>query len=144
MKQEIKIEVLSEHRGSREGPTFFNLAISNGKTKTELGVYAYSEDLKNLGKSLGEFPNGPDEKITFERGAIGKAYYLLIEVANHSNGQSAIKIIADNHTADPFHSRAEFFINTDSASINKLGQGLLKWNFELVDQFEWIARNYHE
>ena len=144
MKQEIKIVVLNDRRGERDGPSFFKLALSNGETMTQLGVYADSEDLQNLGKSLSEFSKGPDEKVTFERGAIGKAYYLLLEAANHSNGQSAIKVIADNHTAEPFHSRAELFINTDPASINKLGQGLTKWNFEQVDQFEWIARNYYD
>lgn len=142
MIQEIKIVVLNDRSGEREGPAFFRVAMSNGETMTEMGVYAHSEDLQNLGKGLSEFPKGLDEKVTFERGAIGKAYYFLLEAANHSNGQSAIKVIADNHFAEPFHSRAEFFINTDPASINKLGKGLMKWNFEQVKQFEWIARNY--
>lgn len=123
MKQEIKIIVLNDRRGEREGPASFKVILSNGETMTALGVYANSEDLQDLGESLSEFPKGPGEKVTFERGAIGKAYYFLLEAANHSNGQSAIKIIADNHTAAPFHSRAEFFINTDPGSINKLGKG---------------------
>jgi hypothetical protein len=143
MKQEIKIVVLNDRRGEREGPAFFKVVLSNGETMTQLGVYAHSEDFQNLGESLSKFPKGPDEKVTFERGAIGKAYYFLLEAANHSNGQSAIKIIADNHTAEPFHCRAEFFINTDPASINKLGRGLMKWNFEEVIQFDWVADDYY-
>lgn len=66
------------------------------------------------------------------------AYHILIRVfCYETNGHTGIQIIIDNNQTEPYKNYSEFYILTDPASINKLGQLLKNWNPE--NEIKWIA-----
>ncbi|NJL02497.1 MAG: hypothetical protein HC910_18795 [Spirulinaceae cyanobacterium SM2_1_0] len=56
------------------------------------------------------------------------AYYVLIRAFLYNSvGHAAIEFAVDNHAKSPNHAQADFFIRTEVAAINNLGQQLQSW-----------------
>jgi hypothetical protein len=52
--------------------------------------------------------------------------FMLSVFCYNASVQSAIKVIVDNHQDSPNHSRSEFYIKSEPATLNRLGQELRK------------------
>ncbi|MBZ0245080.1 MAG: hypothetical protein K8H85_03950 [Cyclobacteriaceae bacterium] len=140
--QEIKIKVIREP--DDDGLFEFEISLSNGDTSTNLEIWGYSDDFKEFGKKLIEFPKGLKDVVSFQLGEEGTtgdmkwAYYLSLNAfCYNASGQSAIKVIIDNHQASPDHSRSEFYIKAEPAAINRLGHELKNWNPESIKEIGW-------
>lgn len=138
MELGINLKVINLDDG--DGFIHFEISISNGQTKTDLQYYNYDDAFKMFGEKLSAFPTKITDKIDFQIGEENRkwAYYLFLEVYCYEpNGQSAIKVIVDNHDSEPYYERSEFSIRTFPASLNKLGQGLKTWDPNLEPEFVW-------
>lgn len=138
MKTEIKIKVLRIDQGD---DTFhFQGFFSNEFCSTTLEFYGYSDEFQEFANQLVEFPTSVKDKVTFERGEKGDiwAYYLLIEAyCIESNGRSALKIEATNNGPESSHYESKFEIESEPASLNRLGNRLRAWNPVEDEDFEW-------
>lgn len=146
MRQGIKIIVIREP--DDDGLFEFEIKLTNGKTSTSLKFWGYWDNFKEFGDRLTEFPKTIKDNVIYElgedksNGQVKWAYYMLLNVfCFDSAGQSAIKVIVDNHADVPSYQRSEFYIQSEAASINQLGQRLQNWNPESIKEIEWTAYN---
>jgi hypothetical protein len=144
MRLGIKVKVLTEP--DDDGLFQFEIGLSNGQSSTSLAFWGYGDNFKEFGERLIEFPQGIHDKVIYELGGekgSGErkwAYYLSLSAfCFEPTGKSAIKVIVDNHSNAPDYQRCEFYIKSEPASLNKLGQGLSNWNPVNVKEFEWIS-----
>ena len=125
----IKIGVIGWDDG--DGLLHYNITLSNGETTTELSMYGYDDMFKPFGQELADFPQNiesrvklnsiDDDDLTWD--------YLQLEVFCYApNGASAIRIQVRNGYAVPHYHRCEFFVLTEPAALNRLGQQLKSWN----------------
>jgi hypothetical protein len=143
MRPGIGLNVLSE--ADDDGLFQFEINISNGRTSAALEFWGYADNFAQFGSGLTDFPKTIRDKVTYELGGEDKgdqrwAYYLLLEAFCYdATGQSAIKVKVDNKFDIPTYESHEFFIKSEPASINRLGQGLEKWNPVDSKEFEWTS-----
>lgn len=144
MKQELKLKVLREP--DDDGLFELEIFVSNGQISTSLGFWAYGDDFKEFGTQLTDFPNSLKHTVTFElgedqnNGEMQWAYYLLLNVfCFAATGQSAIRIITDNHRETPEYQRCEFYIKAEPSSLNRLGNELKNWDPTSEREFQWVA-----
>jgi hypothetical protein len=138
----IKIKVIREP--DDDGLFEFEINLSNGHSSTSLVFWGYGDNFKEFGDQLNDFPKGTNETVTFElgqekdRGQMKWAYYLLLQAFCFSaSGQTAIKIVVDNHADGADYQRSEFYIKAEPLSLNKLGQQLNNWNPKNIKELEW-------
>jgi hypothetical protein len=121
----------------------FRLEATNGTTSGALEFWAYLDYFRDFGKRLISFPQTINDVVADELGENGEqsAYYMLLKVfCYEANGASAVYIKMDDHQLAPDTNKAEFFIKTDPASINKFGELLLHWDPTKVEQIVWSDR----
>ena len=112
----------------------FEINISNGQTVAALEFCGYADNFAQWASGLTDFPKAVRDKVTYELGEVDKGelkcgYYLLLEAFCYdATGQSAIRVKVDKKFEIPAYESHEFFIKSEPASINKLGQGLIKLN----------------
>jgi hypothetical protein len=138
MKSEIKIRVLDIDQG--DDTIHFEGFFSNELCSTTLEFYGYSDEFEDFASNLTEFPKTTKDKATYELGEKGDkwAYYLLIEAyCIEPNGRSALKIETTNNGMGPSHHESKFEIESEPASLNRLGSRLKTWNPLEVKLFEW-------
>jgi hypothetical protein len=136
----INLKVIREP--DDDGLYQYEVTLSNGKTFGSLMFYEYADCFKQFGQSLTQFPKTSKDVVTYQLLEEDKkyAYYMLLRVfCYEQNGQSAIRVITDNHSAEPDYQRCEFFIRSTPASINRLGQGLENWDPKETKDFSWNA-----
>lgn len=127
-----------------DGVFQFEINISNGQSSAKIEFWAYANNFVQFGSGLSDFPKTIQDKVTYELGG-GKdgkrwAHYLLLEAFCYdSTGKSAIKVKIDNKFDIPTYESHEFFIKSEAASINRLGQSLKKWNPVESKVFEWTS-----
>ena len=129
MKSEIKLKVLDIDQG--DDSIHFQAFFSNELCSTTLNFYGYSDEFQDFANKLTEFPKTIKDKATYELGEKGNkwAYYLLIEAyCIEVNGHSALKIETTNNGFGPAHYESKFEIESEPASLNRLGQRLKTWN----------------
>jgi hypothetical protein len=144
MGQGIKIKVIREP--DDDGLYKFNIRVSNADTFSSLDFWGYGDNFKDFGEQLDNFPKGLKDIVIYELGQDKNegqpkfAYYLLLRAfCFDASGQSAIKVIVDNHADIPNYNRSEFYIKSEPASLNLLGQKLKNWNPETEKELEWIS-----
>ncbi|WP_057938791.1 hypothetical protein [Algoriphagus resistens] len=128
MKSEIKIKVLDIDQG--DDTIHFQGFFSNELCSTTLEFYGYSDEFQDFANNLTEFPRTTKDKVTCKLGEKGDrwAYYLLIEAyCVETNGRSALKIEAINSGTGPSHHESKFEIESEPASLNRLGNRLKTW-----------------
>lgn len=138
MKSEIKIKVLGIDE--RDDTIHFQGFFSNELCSTTLEFYGYSDEFQDFGSNLTKFPKSTKDKATYELGEKGVkwAYYLLIEAyCIEPNGHSALKIEATNNGIGLSHYDSKFEIESEPASLNRLGNRLKTWNPLEERVFEW-------
>ncbi len=118
------------------------LHASNGAIATTIDFYTQHQDLEPFATALNAFPRCFRDEAIFELGSdLGRwAYHVYLRAyAFDSVGHSALEILTDNRTAAPDHARVHFAIRCEAASLNLLGNQLLKW-IENPDQpLQWNA-----
>jgi hypothetical protein len=144
MKQGIGITVISEP--DDDGLYKYRISLSNEETFTSLDFWGYADNFRDFGNKLLAFPKNVKDIVTYELGKdedniVKWAYYLSFSVfCFEPSGRSAVKVVVDNHADVPYHHRNEFYIKSEPASLNKLGQQLKEWNPEHDKEFEWIPK----
>jgi hypothetical protein len=106
--------------------------------------YGYSDEFEDFANKLTEFPKTTTDKATYELGQKGDrwAYYLLIEAyCIEVNGRSALKIEAINNGVGSAHHESKFEIESEPASLNRLGSRLKNWNPLEEKNFEWAPND---
>jgi len=69
-----------------------------------------------------------DENISYH-------YPLKIRVFCYNpNGNAALEIVISNNNSIPDVYKANFYIRTDAASLNRLGQKLANWNMRYISK----------
>jgi hypothetical protein len=144
MRQGIKIKVIREP--DDDGTFQFEINLANEETSTSLQFWGYGDTFKQFGERLTDFPMTIKDNVTYELGEDKNngqpkwAYYMLLNVfCFDSAGQSAIKVIVDNHQDIPSYQRSEFYIKAEPGSLNNLGQQLRSWNPETEKELDWVA-----
>lgn len=138
MKSEIKLTVLEIDQG--DDTIHFQGYFSNGLCSTTLEFYGYSDEFQDFASNLIKFPRTAKDKVAYELGEKGDkwAYYLLIQAyCIELNGRSALKIEATNNGTVYSHHESKFEIESEPASLNRLGYGLKNWNVLEQKVFEW-------
>ena len=138
MKSEIKIKVLNIDQG--DDTIHFQGFFSNELCSTTLEFYGYADEFQDFASNMIEFPKSTTDKATYELGEKGDkwAYYLLIEsYCIEPNGRSALKIEATNNGIGSAHHESKFEIESEPASLNRLGNRLKAWNPLEEKFFEW-------
>lgn len=132
MRQEIKIKVISEP--DDDGLYKYQINLSNADTSATLDFWGYADNFREFGEGLVNFPKSYKDIVTYELGEekndgeMKWAYYLLLQAfCLDPSGQSAIKVIVDNHSDIPNYQRSEFYIKSDPGTLNRLGQRLKNW-----------------
>lgn len=138
MKSEIKIKVIKIDQG--DDTIHFQGFFSSELCSTTLDFYGYSDEFQDFANKLTEFPKSIQHKVTYELGEKGNkwAYYLFIEAyCIEPNGRSALKIEAINNDLEPLYHISKFEIESEPASLNRLGNKLKTWNPLKEKVFEW-------
>jgi hypothetical protein len=142
MRQGIKIKVISEP--DDDGLYKYQINLSNGDTFTSLEFWGYSDNFKEFGEGLLNFPNGPKDIVTYELGEdktdgeMKWAYYILLKAfCFDPSGLSTIRVIVDNHADIPSYHRSEFYIKSEPRTLNKLGQKLKSWTADKEKELIW-------
>jgi len=138
MTKEIKIRVLGIDK--EEGYIKYEIYFNNGYCASTLEFYAYSDEFQEFSLSLIDFPKSIKDKVIYELGERGNnwRYYLLIQVyCVEPTGRSALKIISTKNGVGIDSHDCKFEIESEVASINKLGIGLKNWNPMKQKQFVW-------
>ena len=138
MKTKIQINVLSID--ARDDTIHFQSYFSNGHCSTTLETYGYANEFQDFAKKLTEFPKSIDDVAIYKLGERGIkwAYYLLIKVyCSQPNGRASIRIEATNNSISPYYHESIFEIESQAASLNRLGKSLLHWNPRESKKFEW-------
>lgn len=139
MESAINIKVINVYED--DGSIQYDITFSNGQTHTDLDFYGYYDTFQKFGERLVNYPQHIHDKVKLEIGSEDKrsAYHILLEVFCYEpNGKSAIKIIVDNHAIIPYFQRCEFYILSEPANLNRLGQGLKMWNPLEEKEYKWI------
>jgi len=142
MEQGIKLKVIREP--DDDGLYKYKISLSNGDTFASLDFWGYADDFKEFGESLMNFPNGVKDVVTYELGEdkidgqMKWAYYMLLKVfCFEASGHSAIKVTVDNNADIPNYQRSEFYIKSEPATLNKLGQKFKNWSPDKEKELTW-------
>ncbi|MBE9159588.1 hypothetical protein IQ265_22535 [Nodosilinea sp. LEGE 06152] len=106
------------------------ISASNGYFSGVQDFYTYPENLDALGADFYKFPQSIQDEVRFELGdRTGKwAYFVLVRAfLFDSVGHAAIEFAVDNNAMSIDHAQTSFFIRTEVAAINNLGQQLRAW-----------------
>ncbi len=124
MSYHIKIE-----RIPYEEPYHLQLVwdVSNGKVSSRFEYYDNAESLIKMAENLEQFPRNSSDVFLYEIGSEKPedrfAYYFRFRVfTTDRRGSSAIQIRFCNNNDLPYREIAEFCIQTEPASINRLGK----------------------
>ena len=118
------------------------IGASNGYFSGFQDFYTYSQDLEVLGTKLCQFPQNLQDEVVLEvgeRSAKCSCFVLVRAFLYDSVGHAAIEFAVDNNRKLLNHAQTNFFIRTEVAAINKLGQQLLSWLVSNDSQFLWLA-----
>jgi len=142
MRPGIKIEVIREP--DDDGLYQFKISLSNGDTFASLDFWEYGDNFKEFGEGLLNFPKGLKDIVTYELGKekndgqMKWAYYMLLKVfCFDPSGQSTVRVIVDNHADIPNSQRSEFYIKSEPANLNNLGQKLKDWTPDKEKELSW-------
>jgi hypothetical protein len=142
MRPGIKIKVIREP--DDDGLYKFQISLSNGDTFASLDFWEYGDNFEEFGGQLIDFPKGLKDVVTYDVGEERKegqpkwAYYLHVSAfCFNASGQSAVKVIVDNHADIPDHQRSEFYIKSEPANLNRLGQKLKSWTPDKEKELTW-------
>ena len=142
MKPEIRINVLQIDKW--DDTIHFQGFFSSDICSTTLEFYGYSDEFQDFANRLTEFPKSAKDKAAYELGEKGDkwAYYLLIEAyCIEVNGRSALKIEATNNGIGPAYHESKFEIESEPASLNRLGNRLKNWNPIEEKTFQWTPND---
>ncbi|KIA87031.1 hypothetical protein [Flavobacterium sp. AED] len=136
MNSNIKIKALDIDENDF---TKFRIFFDNGLISSPFEFYHYIDCFTEFALKLESFPIDVNDTITFEVGEDSEkwAYYLALKISCESDGRSIIHIKLDNHLGDSDLIKAEFFIKTLPASLNKFGQLLKSWNPKESTEVSW-------
>lgn len=138
MKSEIKITVVDIDQG--DDTIHYQGFFSNELCSTTLEFYSHSDEFQDFASNLTEFPKTAKDKVAYELGEKGDkwAYYLLVEAyCIEPNGHSALKIEVIRNGTGPVYHESKFEIESEPASLNRLGNRLKNWNPLEEKVFEW-------
>ena len=138
-KQEIKITILRKDDG--DDLYFFLIQLTNGLNSNSFEFWGYDDCFKKFATELISFPQTIESVVKYENGEPdNERDYFLMEVSCYEkNGHSSIYINVYNNGPKPYTNRSEFYIRTVPASLNKLGQLLNSWDFNIQKEMLWIA-----
>lgn len=126
-----------------DGDCLFHIDIGRPDVKARVYFYGDADTFKAFGKSLVEFPKNATDTVEFQAGEDGHpssmGYLLMLAYCASPLGHTALKITVDNNEKMPSHTRFEFSISSEAASINKLGSLLAGWHVEDTPQIIWKA-----
>jgi hypothetical protein len=117
------------------------ISASNGSFSGVQDFYTYPEDLENFGSNLCKFPKNIQDEVRFELGDQTSkwAYFILIRAfLFDSTGHAAIEFSVNNNSIPPNHAQTSFFIHSEVASINNLGQQLKAWIISHDSPMIWL------
>lgn len=106
------------------------ISASNGYFSGIQDFYTYPEALDALGADFYKFPQTIQDEVRFELGdRTGQwAYFVLVRAfLFDAVGHAAIEFAVDNNATPPNRAQTSFFIRTEVAAINNLGQQLRAW-----------------
>lgn len=141
MLKEIKISILDI---DDDDISKFKIEATNGVTSGSLEFWGYLDHFHGFAKGLITFPKTIDDMVVHANGEESPKwhfYFYLKAFCYERNGASAIHVKINNNRNAPDSNNAEFFITTDPASINKLGQLLLGWDPNEVGQIIWSNKS---
>lgn len=111
-----------------EEPSHLQLLLeaSNGGQSASLEIYVNADSIKEMASALEVFPRHALDAYLFEIGSEREedrwAYYLRFRAfLTDALGHSALLFRFNNNRELPFRELAEFCIETEPASINRLG-----------------------
>lgn len=119
------------------------ITASNGYFSGVQDFYTHPEDLKILGTKFRDFPQNLHDEVILRLGEKSDkyAYFLLVRAFLYNSvGHAAIEFAADNNLKPPHQAQTNFFILTEVAAINQLGQQLLNWIVANDSKLLWLAR----
>lgn len=140
MNGSIKITVLEIDSSDIQ----YVIKLSSELCSTTLDFYSHANIFKAFGTSLINFPKNINEVIVFQLGEDDERYseYLNLKAFCYDNsGHSVLRVVADNNAKGVIGYRTEFSIFAEAASLNVLGETLVKWNPELEKEFFWESYN---
>lgn len=117
------------------------LCASNGLFMGTQEFYAHKEDLVAFGKQLERFPVNIKDEAMFKQGGLPKNwfYFLLIRAfLFDSLGHAAIETSTSNNSVSPYVAQVRFFIRTEVAAINTLGQLIQEWTADTGTPLMWV------
>ena len=116
--------------------------VSNGNTSSCFEYYDKAESLLKIAEALEQFPRHNSDVFLFEIGSEKPednfAYYFRFRVfTTDSRGTSAIQIRFCNNNELPYREIADFCIQAEPASINRLGKLFKEFGKLKKDYLAW-------
>lgn len=119
------------------------MSASNGYFSGVQNFYTYSEDLEILGTKFCRFGQNLQDEVLLRLGERSDkyAFFLLVRAfLSDSVGHAAIEFAVDNNQNSPNHAQARFFIHTEVAAINNLGQQIRAWVVSSNSLLLWLPK----
>jgi hypothetical protein len=117
------------------------VCASNGSFSGAQDFYTDPEDLETLGSDLCKFPKSIQDEVRFELGDKTDkwTYFVLVRAfLFDSVGHAAIEFAVSNNSTSPYSAQTSFFIHSEVASINYLGQQLQAWVISHNSPLIWL------
>jgi len=135
----IQFELLSE---DDDGSVQIGITSSNSIYSSNEDCYLWPMELQNFGRELKSFPKSRDQEVIFQNGVESKDHYsfiLLRAFVYSSNGRSALEVKMNSNKTNELKRIANYCIQCEIASLNRLGQELVNWDIvkEKVFKFEF-------
>lgn len=122
--------------------TQIEFIVSNGVFSGRTDIYCNVEDLKEIGKSLQNFPNKIADEYIYEYGSEKpedrnyRHFWLKVYTVD-SLGHCAIQFNINNNTEEPEEGICRFSILAEASAVNNLGKLFEKFSELKHLEFRW-------
>jgi hypothetical protein len=133
-------QLILESRFVDYDDTSFKIKANNEHCAASLEFYGTPKEFFEFGAELVNFPKDINHEVhypplgTYDEN-ITYAYYLTIKAFCYDpSGHAALEINLINTGSVPYSYEASFYIQTDVASLNRLGKKLIHWDVKDVSR----------
>ena len=117
-----RIELTELSYDSSDGLSFLDIRASNGRFCAAAEFYSSLEEIRMFSSQLRAFGSSVTDAATLSVDDFRVRAFIYSAV-----GRAALEIVSSDTSSAPYGASARFFIRTEVAGINRLGDDLAKW-----------------
>jgi len=108
----------------------FEILAASATHMATTDVYCEVEQFDMFGEQLMEFPRNLRDEVVFQSGSEDPHFAYLARLrafVYDSAGHVALQVVMRSNFTPPYTAQAHFFIHSEAAGLNRLGDALRRW-----------------